>query len=104
MFVYLQPRLQFVFNKSSGLSLVEVEALDVFFNRNTSKMQLVQGDVSWRRVCEKDPDSLQKNLLKHNLTELGNVILDAYGSTCNKIIYFFLNFWNVIVLHMTNMR
>ena len=69
-----------VLKKVGGLSLMEVGALDIFFNNITSKTQLMHGNISWRETCEKDPKSLQ--FLIEALTIPEDVVLDAYASTC----------------------
>lgn len=51
--------LTIVFNKLLGLSTVEVESLDVFFNYTTTKRQLMQSNVLWREPREKNLASLQ---------------------------------------------
>lgn len=79
MFFRSEPRPQFVFNKVGGLSPMEVGALDVFFNRTTSKTQLMHKNIPWRGAREKDPESLQ--FLIEALTKPGDVVLDAYAST-----------------------
>lgn len=70
--------LGFTFNKVGGLSMAEVESLHVFFNRTTTKTQLMQGNVPWRGPCEKDLDSLQ--FLIEAFTKPKDVIIDAYAS------------------------
>ena len=64
MFFRLEPHPQFVFNKVGSLSPMEVGALDIFFNRTTSKTQLMHENIAWRGAREKDP-SLYNFLLKH---------------------------------------
>lgn len=59
IFLCVEPCPQFVFNKLGGLSMVEVESLGVFFNRTTTKIQLMQGNVPWREPREKNLASLQ---------------------------------------------
>ena len=59
IFFRLEPCVQFVFNKVSGLSQLEVGTLDIFFNHIMSKIQLMHESIPWKEVREKDPESLQ---------------------------------------------
>ena len=79
MFLRLEPRPQFVFNKVGGFSPMEVGSLNIFFNRTTSKTQLTRRNIQWRGACEKDLESLQ--FLIEALTKPEDVVLDAYAST-----------------------
>ena len=58
---------------------MEVGSLDIFFNRTTSKTQLIRGNIQWRGTREKDLESLQ--FLIETLTKPEDVVLDAYAST-----------------------
>lgn len=59
--------------------MAKVESLYIFFNRTTTKTQIMQGTVPWRGAHEQGPNSLQ--FLIEAFTRLGDVVLDAYAST-----------------------
>ena len=80
MFFRLEPCLQFVFNKVGVLSPLEVGATYIFFNHTMSKTRLMHGNIPWRGTREKDLESLQ--FLVEALTKPGDVVFDAYTSTC----------------------
>ena len=67
--------------QQSGYSIpLEVGATYIFFNLTMSKTRLMHGNIPWRRAREKNLESLQ--FLVEALTKPGDVVFDAYASTC----------------------
>ena len=66
---------------------MEVGALDIFFNRTTSKTQMMHENISWRGAREKDPEYLQFQI--EALTKPENIILNTNASTSYKHDFLF---------------
>lgn len=69
----------FVFHKSIGMSVINIEATNVFFNLITVDTQLMNKGVPWRGSKENDSTSFQ--VFIEILTKHVVMVLDAYAST-----------------------
>lgn len=79
--------------------MTKVESMNIFFNQTTSSTQLMQGDILWRGVHEKDPLSLQfliVMLTKPKMWFWRLMLLHVRFSSLNAFKCYVLNFESYI--------
>lgn len=79
--------LGFAFHKNIGMSKVNLEVMNVFFNVTTIDNQLMMKGVSWGGGQENDSKSME--VFIEALTKFRVLVLDAYASigVCNCCLF-----------------